>query len=342
MKRALLFLLLLLPAGLLWAQVLHEAEYFELNSPIPAADSHEYHASSYVRLAPGFQAKPETGSYVRMKTAEDVDLLEWYYEILNEDGSITYQHLMQSGDTVVQDEPTHILVRINTLYDKGEHIEKSREYLFERNNKVYWWNKTLEEFTVLYDFGAEEGDSWTITVGEHSIVMHVDEVEEYEYDGKPMRILRVSDVDDLFSGTIVCGVGHLISFFPERLMNAQKGYRVNGIRCFWRNGELVFKYGDRDCDEVYEQFHYGVEEPLAEAGFWVYPNPTDGLLYVETQCIASQLQGPQEYRIINVLGQTLMTGRIESENQQIDVSALPQGMYFITFANKTRKIVLKK
>ena len=46
---------------------------------------------------------------------------EWYYEIQNENGSITYQYLYQAGDTVVQDEPTHILVKINTLYDKDLH-----------------------------------------------------------------------------------------------------------------------------------------------------------------------------------------------------------------------------
>ena len=340
MKRALLFLLLLFPAGLLWAQVLHEAEYFELNSPIPAAESHEYHASSYVRLAIGFQAKPEAGSYVRMKTAEDIDLLEWYYEILNEDGSITYQHLLQSGDTIVQDEPTHILVRINTLYDKEQHDEVTHEYIYERNKKVYWWNKTLEEFTVLYDFGAEEGDSWTITVGEHNIVVRVDEVEEYAYEGKPMRILRVTDVDNLFSGTIVCGVGHLISFFPERLMQKEQEFRVNGIRCFWRNGKLVFKYGDCDCDNVFEQFHHGVGDPIAETGFQVYPNPNDGVIMVATGTHTSQQS--VEYRIINLMGQTLLTGRIESENQPIDVSALPAGMYFITIAGESKKLIINR
>ena len=80
---------------------------------------------------------------------------EWYYEIQNEDGSITYQYMYQAGDTVVQDEPTHILVKINTLYDKGLRDEVTREYVYVRDGKVYWWNNTLEEFTVLYDFGAE-------------------------------------------------------------------------------------------------------------------------------------------------------------------------------------------
>ncbi|MBQ1759243.1 MAG: hypothetical protein IIZ94_06145, partial [Prevotella sp.] len=52
---------------------------------------------------------------------------EWYYKIQNEDGSITYQYMYQAGDTIINDEPTHILVKINTLYDKGLRDEVTHE-----------------------------------------------------------------------------------------------------------------------------------------------------------------------------------------------------------------------
>ena len=267
---------------------------------------------------------------------------EWYYEILNDDGSITYQYLQHTSDTTVQDEPVQIIVKINTLYDKGEHVEKSYEYIYERDGKIYWWNKTLEEFTVLYDYNAQEGDEWEIKVGTASLVMHVDAVELYQYEGRQYKILLVSDEGNLFSGMIVCGIGHLTSFFPEKLINQSKGYRVEGIRCFWQNGELVFKYGDRDCDEVYEEFHdYGMNEPAVVKGFKVYPNPTDGIIVVETQCIASLQQGPTEYRITNLMGQTLMTGPINNESQKINVSSLPQGLYFITVGESTQKLIIR-
>ena len=347
MKRVLITFCLLLSAMLAWTQEVHEAEFFELNTPIPAAESHEYHASSYIKLEPGFHSKPEAGNYVRLKLEERANLMEWYYEILNDDGSITYQHLMMAAnDTTVQDEPVHVIVRINTLYDKDGHVEKSHEYIFERNNRIYWWNSTLEEFTMLYDYGAEEGDSWEIKVGSERIVMHVDEVEQYEYEGQPMRVMRVSDAGDLFSGTIVCGIGHLVSFFPERLMQKGRDYRVNGIRCFWRNGELVFKYGDRDCNEIYEEYHFGIEEncpstPSTGSGtLAVYPNPTNGILIVETQCLASQPS--QAYRICNLMGQTVLTGSLTDETQKIDVSAMPEGMYFISIGDVTRKFVINR
>ncbi|MBR1513015.1 MAG: T9SS type A sorting domain-containing protein [Bacteroidales bacterium] len=266
---------------------------------------------------------------------------EWYYEIQNENGSITYQYLYQAGDTIINDEPTHILVKINTLYDKDLHQDVTHEYVYERDGKLYWWNKTLEEFTVLYDFGAQEGDSWVIKVGTETLTMHVDAVEEIEYEGRTYRMLRVSDPEDLFSGNIVCGIGHLTSFFPERLMDNGDGIRVEGMRCYWSEGELVFKYGDEDCDAVYSEVH-GVEEDGPSTGsrtLTVYPNPTNGVLFVQT--LRATSLPAETYRITNLMGQTLLAGQITNENQQINVSSLPQGMYFITIAGETRKFVVR-
>ncbi len=271
---------------------------------------------------------------------EDCDFagLEWYYEILNENGSITYQHLEYTADTTINHKEVQIIIRTNTLYDKGEHSEVTREYVYGEDGIIYWWNKDLQDFTVLYDYNAEAGDEWEIKVGTQRITMHVDAVEQYEYENQQFRLLQVRDADDLFSGTIVCGVGHLTSFFPEKLMNRGKNYRVEGMRCYWREGELFFKYGEEDCDAVYKVYHNGLDDHEDDV-FAVYPNPTNGVLVVETVCTPSLPAAI--YRITNLIGQTLMSGQITSETQQIDVSNLQKGMYFITFAGETRKFVVR-
>ena len=71
----------------------------------------------------------------------------------------------------------------------------------------------------------------------------------------------------------------------------------------------------------------------------VYPNPTDGVLFVQT-LRATSLPN-QTYRITNLMGQTLLTGQIMAETQQIDVAALPEGVYFITVGETTRKFVVR-
>jgi len=266
-------------------------------------------------------------------------LPEWYYEIENEDGSITYQHLECAGDTIVNDKIVTILIRTNTLYDKGKHAEVTHEYIYEEEDVVYWWNSELQEFTVLYDYSAQAGDSWEIKVGTEAITMNVVAVENIEYEGRTFRVLQVSDDQGLFNGNIVCGIGHLTSFFPERLMGDSDRMRVEGLRCYWVGEELIFKLGDEDCDAIYSDIH-GVDElNQMETRFNVYPNPTDGVLYVETFPETSPINN--EYRITNLMGQTVLTGSLNAETQRIDVSALPHGMYFITISGTTMKFVVR-
>ena len=266
---------------------------------------------------------------------------EWYYEIQNPDGSITYQHLECVGDTLFEGgKRPKIIVRSNTHYDRDTVTEVTHEYIYEENGKVYWWNKQLQQFTTLYNYAAEIGDEWEVLVGTERLSMHVDTVENIEHEGNPYTLLRVSDADGLFSGDIVCGIGHLTSFFPERLMTRGKGYRVDGMRCYWVEGELVFKYGDRNCDEVYQELHHGLDE-TNDNGFTVYPNPANGVLFVLLPQCDSPTTGQTEYRIINLMGQTVFSGKITAENQQINIEKLPAGMYFITFAGKTQKFVVK-
>ena len=257
---------------------------------------------------------------------------EWYYEIENDNGSITYQHLQYENDTVVNHKDVKIIVRTNTLYDKHQQI--THEYVYEENDVVYWWDKENENFTVLYDQNAEVGDEWQITKGGKSIIVRVDEVSQYEYEGRTFKMMHVIDENDVFTGNIVCGIGHLTSWFPEKMMHVYRNSRVDGLRCYWINGNLIVKNGDKDCDAVYEELHFGIDEK-ANARFTLYPNPTNGTIYIESQCDAST------FSISNMLGQTVMSGNI-ADSQTIDVSGLDDGMYFICIGQRMVKFVVRK
>jgi hypothetical protein len=106
---------------------------------------------------------------------------------------------------------------------------------------------------------------------------------------------------------------------------------------------LLYHDGDEDCDAIYSEIH-GINNedgPLTGPGtagtFVVYPNPTNNILFVETRLIASLPD--QTYRITNLMGQTLLQGRVSSETQQIDIANLPTGMYFISVDETTLKFV---
>lgn len=78
----------------------------------------------------------------------------------------------------------------------------------------------------------------------------------------------------------------------------------------------------------------GVEESTM-AELLVYPNPTSGMITVETCREVPQ----QEYRVFNMMGQQLLSGTISSMSQTIDVSHLSNGLYFISVNGLTKKFV---
>ena len=81
------------------------------------------------------------------------------------------------------------------------------------------------------------------------------------------------------------------------------------------------------------------ENNSSENPFAVYPNPTDGVLFVEMVCTPSL--PATTYRITNLMGQTILSGYITAENQRIDISNMPAGLYFFTIGEQTMKFVIK-
>jgi hypothetical protein len=126
---------------------------------------------------------------------------------------------------------------------------------------------------------------------------------------------------------------------------------VDGLRCYWVEDALLYHNGDGDCDAIYCELH-GIEEndhsaPSTGSGtegseaLTVYPNPANGVLFVRLPQCDSPTTGQTEYQISNLMGQTLLQGRISSETQQIDISTLPAGMYFINVGKQTEKFVVR-
>ena len=102
----------------------------------------------------------------------------------------------------------------------------------------------------------------------------------------------------------------------------------------------VYIRGEERCESEYLEVLIditSVDENTANIS--IYPNPTNGILVVETQCFASQ--PTNTYRITNLLGQTLLQGNLTAATQQINVSELPEGMYLIRIETENGVMVQK-
>ena len=81
------------------------------------------------------------------------------------------------------------------------------------------------------------------------------------------------------------------------------------------------------------------EENVGNSSVTVYPNPTKGILVVETDLASEQV----ECRVFNALGQEVMRQAGEAERMNLNLKSLPDGAYFVKVVtaneNKTIKVV---
>jgi hypothetical protein len=71
-----------------------------------------------------------------------------------------------------------------------------------------------------------------------------------------------------------------------------------------------------------------------ENNFVIYPNPVSNQLFIETK-----IQVDQEFSIINLLGETIVYGRLNGIIDIIDTSSLPPNVYIIRIGNESIKFI---
>ncbi len=70
-----------------------------------------------------------------------------------------------------------------------------------------------------------------------------------------------------------------------------------------------------------------MQETLGEANISIYPNPTQGLLILESQGFA--IDELPEYEVYTLSGSLLMRVEATENRQQIDLSNEPAGIYLL-------------
>ena len=88
----------------------------------------------------------------------------------------------------------------------------------------------------------------------------------------------------------------------------------------------------------------GLDNFLSPDFMVIYPNPSDGLFFVE---LSSAIESEVILAILNPIGKVLLQERFPPYiliNQEYNLSSLPAGMYFISVYNdsfqSTRKLII--
>ena len=115
------------------------------------------------------------------------------------------------------------------------------------------------------------------------------------------------------------------------------GNQTEEIRYFWDPKTNNWVYHSNTV-RYWSELTTSISNNTIDLNYIVYPNPTQGILTIETDII-----GQYSIVITSINGQLLYNSRIEGTTHQIDLSSFEKGLYFITVRSKyfvrTEKII---
>lgn len=82
----------------------------------------------------------------------------------------------------------------------------------------------------------------------------------------------------------------------------------------------------------------GIEEMVTDGNMALYPNPTSGILNIETNTDLLN----KEYHIYDITGREMMTGKIETEKTTLNVGALSTGIYLLQVGEVKQRFSVSK
>ena len=182
---------------------------------------------------------------------------------------------------------------------------------------------------LLYDFGLSVGDTFDVQIDQQIVLETIDSVE---INGTYYRKFNFDQINWYSGGYYhwIEGIGSKLGFFPY--FNGFENYL--GFECFHEDPDSTwifptFSYSEygNGCDFV------GLDE-AHNFSTKIYPNPASDYVKIE-------LVEPRKIIVMNIWGQKLIEMDGDGGINQIDLSSLKTGFYFIQIDNIKHQIVVE-
>lgn len=252
---------------------------------------------------------------------------KWYYTQVSVTGpEIGYTYIESLRDTVIDG------VECREIGGSPSTCAWAAQYVYDGNDSVFYWHPEREEFCLLYDFGAQVGDTWTVyhissDFGSGQIdssIIQVDSIETELIDGQVLRVLDISQLNPtqdywIMGGRIVERIGNMIYLFPA--YGACDPLPGN-LRCY-QDSVINFHQGLYDCEEVISSIN-----ELEEGTLKVYPNPTSD--FVTVDLIEADTRS-LNVRLTDQNGRTVPVPLLYAAKDRVrlNVMGLDAGVYFV-------------
>ena len=260
----------------------------------------------------------------------------WHYDYSSLSGGgfikITYEKdTLVDGINCQKLEP----VKYNFTVDQFQNIiflvttDLTTQYTYSSGDTVFYYSEN--QFHILYDFGAQPGDTWNLGVDTNMMycsesITHVDSVGTMMINGQSYRWISLSSLGSSsvsLNGKIIERFGAIDGYLFPVEQNCDSSIIVDfdGITftCFEDNSFQLYNATSYDCEHLLSISD--IEKSLSNHK--LYPNPTDGILSISTGTVIKKIE------IFNIAGHIVKKLKVNKSNTSIDVSNLPEGHYIL-------------
>jgi hypothetical protein len=268
----------------------------------------------------------------------------WYYEIVHPFSSlVTYARYESIGDTVLLGQNCRIITQTTGSSPNDYMIGRSNTaYTYEMNGKIYVYNPGNSNFSLIYDFAADSGDTWITTWDTCSYQRLILRTDSIVVNGYTLKTLSYG------SSTIIEGIGGDRTLFealgevrcdPPDTIVVEVPF-VQRLRCYQDSVIGIYSTGVApSCDFITAVHQLSQFENFGTLS----PNPATSTINLQ---LKDKVTSELYFSIYNCVGQNMKSTRIENENTVIDLDGFMAGIYFVIISDDsgmryTEKIMLE-
>ncbi|MDZ4680730.1 MAG: T9SS type A sorting domain-containing protein [Saprospiraceae bacterium] len=209
-------------------------------------------------------------------------------------------------------------------------------YVYSRNDSVFFYSEVSENFELLYDFGAEPGETWIINglfgpPFEDNITIEVQGSFQQPIGDTSVSVMAVTISPLLpfeWGLQIYKGIGNNLFHLPYVYQWLEPDKLV-GLRCY-SDGQNEFLFVPFDCDTSI--IISSAEAPIsAGSEISVFPNPATDRLMVLWDAPASHLL----FTLYSPLGQVVRQQILSTGSNEVELANLAAGIYYWKATDET-------
>ena len=270
----------------------------------------------------------------------------WHYDYsnLSTGGYVKYVY---EKDTLIQNKLCQKISKstMNFYFDINGILHYSGEtqwganFTYTSGDTVFYYRDN--QFFVMYNFGSSVGDTWIVsTTNEYGFCNDTSSVEVTEtgtmlINGISLRYINLRPTPNSLVGLkgkyverigcISTGIDDLQTLFPSEYQcdsfPYEEEFPLYQFRCFEDQSFPLYNVANDDCEALFE--HVGIQQ-TDNIVFNCYPNPTEGMVKINTT-----FTDHYTLELYTVLGTRLQKFETTQNFSTIDISHLPNGVYFL-------------